>query len=59
MRLPTPPGLLCATCRLGFAGDLARRTPNGWTHAPPCVSPTVLTSGRWVARGGVRKWVAA
>lgn len=59
MRLPIPPGLLCAACTLGFAGDLARRTPVGWVHATPCVSPTALTEGRWVNRGGVRKWVPA
>ncbi len=57
--MTTPPGLTCAACRQPFRGQLVRRTRAGWVHAQECVSPRVLTDGRWVQRGLVQRWEAA
>jgi hypothetical protein len=58
-RLDLAPGLTCAACHKAFTRTLARRTRAGYIHAADCTSPTVLTEGRWVAHGGVSRWVAA
>lgn len=55
----TVPGLTCATCHQPFRRALARRTACGFVHSIACVSPDVLTDGRWVNHGGVQRWEAA
>lgn len=54
-----PPGLTCAACQQPFRRALARRTRNGFVHAADCVSPQILSEGRWINRGGVQVWEAA
>lgn len=57
VRLPVPPGLCCVACRFPLAGELARRTPDGWVHSAPCLSDRELDGGRWVTVRGVRRWI--